>query len=260
ENIKKVRHSYTLKEKANVVRYALREGNLRATAKFDLDKTQVGYWVMKLKGKLDEVNYSKSHRLEGVGQRWAKTKASSLPGVIVFFHEKGWMNEPSMLLWANNYIEDCLDSQKNKLSLLVFDSFRVYITNAIKKKLQENNNDLVVISGRLTSVCQLLDVSINCPFKVALLCEWVLATWAEIDPKIIHHAFRKCSISNIMDKSEDSEIYHDKILDNKTNEANENNPNMDSGNFGKNEEDFKDKENNDATIEENKDVLLFTID
>ncbi|CAG8694310.1 3179_t:CDS:1, partial [Dentiscutata heterogama] len=57
-----------------------------------------------------------------------------------------------------------------------------------------------------------------------------------------------------------SEIYHDKILDNKTNEANENNPDMDSGDSGENEEDFEDKENDDATIEENEDVLLFTID
>ncbi|CAG8844884.1 7848_t:CDS:1, partial [Racocetra persica] len=69
ENIKKVRQSYTLKEKANVVRYALREGNLRAAAKFDLDKTQVGRWVTKLKGKLDEVDHSKSRRLEGGGRK-----------------------------------------------------------------------------------------------------------------------------------------------------------------------------------------------
>ncbi|CAG8542462.1 11034_t:CDS:2 [Dentiscutata heterogama] len=43
ENIKKVHQSYTLKEKANVVQYAFCEGNLRAAAKFDLDKTQVGH-------------------------------------------------------------------------------------------------------------------------------------------------------------------------------------------------------------------------
>ncbi|CAG8542481.1 11035_t:CDS:2, partial [Dentiscutata heterogama] len=28
------------------------------------------------------------------GQRWAKIKASPPPGVIVFFHEKGWIDEP----------------------------------------------------------------------------------------------------------------------------------------------------------------------
>ncbi|CAG8812946.1 24053_t:CDS:2, partial [Cetraspora pellucida] len=156
KNIKKVHQSYTLKEKANVIWYALCEGNLRATTKFDLDKTQ------------------------------AKTKASPSSGVIVFFYEKSWMDEP--------------------------------------------------------------------------ICEWVLAAWAEIDPKIIHHAFHKCSISNTIDGSEDNEIYHDKILDNKTNEANENNPDMDSGDSGKNEKDFEDKENNDAMIEKNEDVLLFTID
>ncbi|CAG8561003.1 12959_t:CDS:2, partial [Racocetra fulgida] len=147
EIIKKVRQSYTFKEKANIVRYALRESNLKAAAKFGLDKTQVGHWVMKLKDKLDEIDHSKSCHLEG----------------------------------------------------------------------------------------------------------------GEIDPEIIRRAFRKCSISNAMNGLEDSEIYHDEILDN-TNEANENNPDMDSDDLGENEEDFEYKENHDATIEENEDVLLFTID
>ncbi|CAG8670667.1 9548_t:CDS:1, partial [Scutellospora calospora] len=55
--------------KANVVQYALHEGNLRAAVKFDLDKTQVGYWVTKLKSKLDEVDYSKSCHLEGSSRK-----------------------------------------------------------------------------------------------------------------------------------------------------------------------------------------------
>ncbi|CAG8810625.1 12418_t:CDS:1, partial [Racocetra fulgida] len=69
---------------------------------------------------------------------------------------------------TDNYIADRSGGQENERSLLVFDSFRAHITDAVKKKLQENNNDLVVIPGGLTSVCQPLDVSINRPFKVAL--------------------------------------------------------------------------------------------
>ncbi|CAG8846745.1 9856_t:CDS:1, partial [Gigaspora margarita] len=67
--IKKVRQSYTFKEKANVVWYALHEDNIRATIKFDLDKTQVGHWVMKLKNKLDKVEHSKFRHLKGSGRK-----------------------------------------------------------------------------------------------------------------------------------------------------------------------------------------------
>ncbi|CAG8798976.1 17847_t:CDS:2 [Cetraspora pellucida] len=303
ENIKKVHQSYIFKEKANVVQYALHKGNLRAAANkfhcleggdrksFFLDKeVQLYRWISEMYNAALAIIYnslkfemlriiseiaSKSNDLKKKqlaiifkDQRWAKTKASPPPGVIVFFHEKDWIDEPDMLSWANNYIEDY----------------------SVKKKLQENNNDLVVIPSRLTSVCQLLDVSINYPFKVAfcnhwhkwminggsgktkkgnlkhtelhIVCEWVLITWAEIDPEIIRHAFCKCSISNAINGSENSEIYHNKILDNKMNKANENNPDMDSGDSGdsgENEEDFENKKNDNAMIKENEDVLLFTI-
>ncbi|CAG8846744.1 9855_t:CDS:2, partial [Gigaspora margarita] len=75
----------------------------------------------------------------------------------------------------------------------------------------------------------------------------------EINPEIIRGAFYKCSISNAIDGSEDNEIYYNKILDNKTDEAKENNSDMDSGDSDKSEEDFEDKENLDATIKENED-------
>ncbi|CAG8706650.1 15382_t:CDS:2, partial [Cetraspora pellucida] len=207
KNIKKVCQSYTLKEKANVVRYALHEGNLRAAAKFDLDKTQVGRWVTKLKGKLNEVDHSKSCRLEGGGRK------SFFPNEEVQLYR--WISEMCSIALAVTY------------NSLKFEMLRIISEMASK------SNDLKK--------------------KQLAICEWVLTAWAKIDPEIIRHAFRKCSISNAMDRLEDSEIYHDEIFDNKTNEANENNPDMDSGNFDENEEDFEDKENDDATIEENED-------
>ncbi|CAG8793992.1 19762_t:CDS:2, partial [Dentiscutata erythropus] len=241
-------------------------------------------------------------------QRWSKTKPPSSSGVIVFFHEKGWMNEPDMLAWTDSYIEGCSGGQKNEPSLLVFDSFKAHLTDAVKAKLHENNNDLVVIPSGLTSVCQLLDVSINQSFKVALchywhkwmakggsgktkkgnlkraelhiICEWVLSAWAGIDPEIIRHAFRKCSISNTMDRSEDDEIYCDEILSNESEEICQDKPChiSDEQNItiidSSDEEDCDaiiDKDNNhdaiideeeghDITIVENEEVLVFTID
>ena len=58
------------------------------------------------------------------GQRWPKTKPSPPPGVIVSFHEKGWMDEQGMLTWVDNYSRDRPGGQESEPSLLVFDSFR----------------------------------------------------------------------------------------------------------------------------------------
>ncbi|CAG8831246.1 20790_t:CDS:1, partial [Gigaspora margarita] len=65
------------------------------------------------------------------------------------------------------------------------------------------------------------------------ICEWVIAIWAKINTEINHYVFYKCSISNTMDSSEDSEIYYDEIFNNKTDEAKESNPNMNSGDLDK---------------------------
>ncbi|CAG8837232.1 24533_t:CDS:1, partial [Cetraspora pellucida] len=43
-----------------------------------------------------------------------------------------------------------------------------HFTDVVKTKVKEKYNNLVVIPNSLTSVYQLLDVSINYPFKVAL--------------------------------------------------------------------------------------------
>ncbi|CAG8731175.1 27879_t:CDS:1, partial [Racocetra persica] len=51
---------------------------------------------------------------------------------------------------------------------------------------------------------------------------WVLATWSKIDPEIIQRVFCKCSISNMIDKSEDNKIYQDEILSNESEEIYQN--------------------------------------
>ncbi|CAG8768854.1 20435_t:CDS:1, partial [Racocetra persica] len=42
---------------------------------------------------------------------------------------------------------------------------------------------------------------------------------AEISSEIIQHTFRKCSISNTIDSSEDNEICHDEVFDNRTHQT-----------------------------------------
>ncbi|CAG8837997.1 18778_t:CDS:2, partial [Gigaspora margarita] len=180
--IKKVRQSYTFKEKANVVQYALREGNIRATIKFDLDKIQVGCWVMKLKDKLDEIEHSKSRCLKALAITYNSLKFE-------------------MLRIISEMASKSNDLEKRQLANK---SFRPQLYSRAKGGL-----------------------------RLRVLFLLVIATWAEINPEIICHAFCKCSISNTIDGSEDSEIYYDEILDNKTDEAKENNSDMDSGNSDK---------------------------
>ena len=50
-------------------------------------------------------------------------------------------------------------------ALLVWDSFRGHLTDAVKDLLARQNVDVAVIPGGLTSVLQPLDKCINKPFK-----------------------------------------------------------------------------------------------
>ena len=45
--------------------------------------------------------------------------------------------------------------------------------------------------------------------SITLWCEWIVKAWNEIDTAIINKAFKKCSISNALDGSEDSMINED---------------------------------------------------
>ena len=40
-------------------------------------------------------------------------------------------------------------------------------------------------------------------------CHWVLQAWADIDSAIIIKSFKKCSISNALDGTEDNTLYED---------------------------------------------------
>jgi len=111
------------------------------------------------------------------------------------------------------------------------DSFEGHKTDTIKNIALNENTDLAIIPGGLTSIVQPLDVCLNKPFKDRLrekwniwmssgqfsytkggnlkkpehgiICKWILEAWAEIPKEMIVKSFKKCGISNAMDGSED---------------------------------------------------------
>ena len=71
--------------------------------------------------------------------------------VRVSFHKKGWMDETGVKEW----IQTCLPrNPTDERSLLVWDSFRAHLTDAVKEALHRRKIDVAVISGGLTPVLQ----------------------------------------------------------------------------------------------------------
>ncbi len=70
-----------------------------------------------------------------------------------------------MSWWVENVWTQHARRSSNPKSLLVLDSFSAYRTNVVKCRFYEKNTDLAIISGRLTSHLQPLDVSLNKSFK-----------------------------------------------------------------------------------------------
>lgn len=150
----------------------------------------------------------------------------------VSFHKKGWMDEPGVQQW----IRQCLPrNPRNEPSLLVWDSFRAHLTDAVKSDLQRRNINVAVIPGGLTPVLQPLDKCLNKPFKDHLrkkylawmitgpfeftpagkkkaptrnlVLRWIKEAWQEIPEEMVKKSFKSCGISNAMDGTEDDAIY-----------------------------------------------------
>ena len=122
-------------------------------------------------------------------------------------------------------------------SMLVLDSYRAHLTEGVKKTVKQMKSDLVIIPGGMTSQLQVLDVVVNKPFKDNLrkqysawllsedhpltptgkikkptvfdLCKWILSAWSSISPDSIVKGFKKCSISNALDGSEDDCLWQE---------------------------------------------------
>lgn len=155
--------------------------------------------------------------------------------VVVRVHDKGWMSSDLVEDWVKTVWERRPGATLCKHSFLVLDSYRGHLTDSVKTTLSRAGTDIAIIPGGMTSQLQPLDVAINKPFKDRLrkhytdwlaseehqltptgrikraslgqLANWVAAAWSEISDDTIIRAFKKCSISNAMDGSEDDALW-----------------------------------------------------
>ncbi|CAB4429578.1 unnamed protein product [Rhizophagus irregularis] len=131
-------------------------------------------------------------------------------GVICWFQDKGWMTSDLM----KNYIDFLFkirmsENLSKEPAMMLYDSFRGHLEESVKAKFKQHNFQLAIIPGGLTSVCQPLDVSINKPFKDNLRKEWHEWMCKGGSDQIIFNSFKKCSISNLLDGSEDNMVYEE---------------------------------------------------
>ena len=159
------------------------------------------------------------------------------PGVIIHCHPKGWMDEAGLKVWIQKVWSARPGGLLRKRSLLIWDSFRAHLVDSVKEALRKTNTDIAVIPGGLTSVLQPLDVSLNKPFKdhlrakwttwmiegqksftaggnikaapLSTVCSWVDESWKGLSQDMVSRSFKKCSISNAIDGTEDEILWDD---------------------------------------------------
>jgi hypothetical protein len=115
--------------------------------------------------------------------------------------------------------------------LLAWDSFNGHLGDDTKRILKKMKTDLAVIPGGLISALQVLDVSVNKPFKdvrklhsmdgrrwtymtptgkirssIEMMCEWVVRAWDTVSPEVIMKSFLKTGIPNVLDGSENDDV------------------------------------------------------
>ncbi|CAI7851435.1 unnamed protein product [Closterium sp. NIES-53] len=142
-------------------------------------------------------------------------KGMFLPDVVVSCHKNGWMDANGVIQWLEECVKPFLKpgfGRHARSSMVVLDSYRGHLTEAVKEKFRELNCVPAIISSGCTAEIQPLDVSINKSFKASVRqqyqkwfqeeCQEQL-TKAAVPADLIKRAFLTCGISNALDGSED---------------------------------------------------------
>ena len=147
--------------------------------------------------------------------------------VRVHATRNGWMTREALMVWIRQIL-----GRADGRRLLALDSYPAHRTQEVREALLERNVDAVYIPGGCTALAQPVDVSIAKPFKDAVrdtwvtwmredrpltaagnlrqptrqdVLSWVGRAWHSVRPDIIVTAFKRCTISNAMDGSEDDQ-------------------------------------------------------
>ena len=88
-------------------------------------------------------------------------KINNKHGVVVSAQQKGWMDSEQMKVWIEKVWRAWICGPGRRKSLLVYDSFEAHVTDTVKASFKCENTKLAVIPGRLTSLLQPLDISLN---------------------------------------------------------------------------------------------------
>ena len=108
-----------------------------------------------------------------VFKRKRAPKVKFPPGVVTLVNGKGWIDRDAMYLRLQKVWAFCPEGLRNKRSKLVWNSFSAHLMKEVKDHTNQGyNTNLTVILGRLTSILQPLDVSVNKPFKDHLHEKW----------------------------------------------------------------------------------------
>lgn len=168
-------------------------------------------------------------------------------GLILRVQHKGWMDGPLVVDWLKVVWNRRPGALLRQRAMLVLDAFRGHLTEQVKTNVRDNNTDLVIIPGGMTSQLQVLDVVVNKPFKdklrgcytewllagqhaltptgkikkpcVSLLCSWIMTAWNSISPESIVKGFKKCCLSNAMDGTEDDALWDNEDVDDNHDES-----------------------------------------
>lgn len=144
-------------------------------------------------------------------------------GVFIKANSKGWMDEQKMSEWLKEvYVKRPDGFFHQSPSLLIYDSMRAHLTDAVKAQVKKTNSVLAVIPGGLTKELQPLDIGVNRSFKAKLraawehwmtegehtftktgrqrrasyatICQWIVDAWANVSVSSVTRAFRKAGI------------------------------------------------------------------
>ncbi|CAI7871751.1 unnamed protein product, partial [Closterium sp. NIES-53] len=157
------------------------------------------------------------------------------PDVVVSCHKNGWMDANGVIQWLEECVKHFLKPgfrRHARSSMVVLDSYRDHLTEAVKEKFRELNCVLAIIPSGCTAEVQPLDVSINKSFKASVrqqyqkwfqeegqeqltragnlkkpppevVVGWISRAWKAVPADLIKRAFLTCGISNALDGSED---------------------------------------------------------